>query len=154
MHEESITQIKQTSFPYQLHSEDRNSMMHSVESRLPFLDFDLTDFIMSMPVDFKIRNGKTKVIFREAMKNIIPDLIYNRHIKIGFKSPDEILFKTKNSLLKNKIEEALFYTDEILDTQIITLFNNFRIGKEKYHPILFRALSFCIWAREFNIKKE
>ena len=45
----SRDQIKYTSLPYQLHSEDRNSMLHSIESILPYLDFDLADFMLSLP---------------------------------------------------------------------------------------------------------
>ena len=57
-----------TSLPYQLHSEDRNSMLHSIESRLPFLDFDLANFMLSLPDSMKLENGTTKRILRNAFK--------------------------------------------------------------------------------------
>lgn len=56
-----------------LMNEDRTSMAHSVEVRVPFLDIDLVKFAFSIPVDLKIRNNETKYIFRRAMEGILPE---------------------------------------------------------------------------------
>ncbi|MGB0935509.1 MAG: asparagine synthase (glutamine-hydrolyzing), partial [Alphaproteobacteria bacterium] len=49
-----------SSIPQLLRNGDRNSMRHSVESRVPFLDVDLVDFVLSLPDNYKIRNAVTK----------------------------------------------------------------------------------------------
>ena len=66
---------------------DRNSMAHSVEVRLPFLNHKLVEFVFSIPTDCIYRNGKTKYILREAMKNVLPEQTYRRTDKIGFAPP-------------------------------------------------------------------
>ena len=53
-------------------TDDRMSMAHSVEERVPFLDRDLVDFGFTLPVEMKIKNNQTKNLFREAMKPYLP----------------------------------------------------------------------------------
>ncbi len=73
-----------------LRYEDRNSMAHSVESRVPFLTPELINFIFSLPeeqiVDIK---GYSKSIFRQAMQGIVPEPILERRDKIGFSTPEK-----------------------------------------------------------------
>jgi asparagine synthase (glutamine-hydrolysing) len=72
-----------------LHIEDRNSMAHSVESRLPFLDYRMVEFCINIPAEQKIKGTNTKFIFRESMKAFLPSEVYNRKDKIGFATPLE-----------------------------------------------------------------
>lgn len=90
--------------------EDKLSMAHSLETRVPFLDNDLVDFAQKIPVKFKLKNLKSvinvdentigklqktndgKIILRKAMKKYIPSEI-NGAIKQGFSSPDESWFR-------------------------------------------------------------
>ena len=90
--------------------EDKLSMAHSLETRVPFLDNDLVDFVQKIPVKFKLKNLKSvinvdentigklqktndgKIILRKAMKKYIPSEI-NDAIKQGFSSPDESWFR-------------------------------------------------------------
>ncbi|GIW80756.1 MAG: asparagine synthetase B [Gemmatales bacterium] len=82
--------VMQTSLPMLLRFEDRNSMAHSIESRVPFLTPKLADFLLSLPEDFIIdRRGTSKSIFREAMRGIVPDAILDRRDKIGFATPEK-----------------------------------------------------------------
>jgi asparagine synthase (glutamine-hydrolysing) len=72
-----------------LRFEDRNSMASSVESRLPFLDYRLVEFIISLQVNQKFRNNKTKWVLRKSMIDINIDEIINRKDKIGFATPEK-----------------------------------------------------------------
>ncbi len=54
--------FRSTTLPGLLHYEDRNSMAFSLETRLPFLDYRLVEFVFSLPVEQKIQGGVTKVI--------------------------------------------------------------------------------------------
>ncbi len=67
---------------------DRNAMANGVEVRLPFLSHELVEFVFSLPDNFKLRNGWTKFLLRESMKNILPQEICWRKEKIGFEPPD------------------------------------------------------------------
>ncbi len=57
---------------------DRSEMAHSIEGRLPFLDRELAEFCLNLPIDMRLRNNTEKYILREAMKNLIPNEIYKR----------------------------------------------------------------------------
>lgn len=76
------------SIPKLLHYEDRNSMAHSVEARVPFLDHRLVEYVFSIPSDLKINHGVTKVALRNSLKNILPESIRTRRDKMGFVTPE------------------------------------------------------------------
>jgi asparagine synthase (glutamine-hydrolysing) len=65
---------------------DRASMMNSLEVRSPFLDLDLVDFVRRLPTRFTLRHGRTKFLFKEAMRSLLPSWIVDRP-KHGFAVP-------------------------------------------------------------------
>jgi len=73
--------------PALLRYADRNSMANSVEIRLPFLDHKIVAFLFSLPDEYKIHNGWTKLILRETYKEQLPNEICWRKEKIGLE-PD------------------------------------------------------------------
>jgi asparagine synthase (glutamine-hydrolysing) len=77
-----------SSIPALLHSEDRNSMAHSVESRLPFLDYKLAEFAVNCPTSLKLRDGWSKWILRAALKGTLIDKVRLRKTKLGFNPPE------------------------------------------------------------------
>lgn len=78
-----------SNLPALLHYEDRNSMAHSIESRVPFLTPEIAEFILSLPEEYLIsQDGTTKCVFRQAMRGIVPDAILDRKDKIGFATPE------------------------------------------------------------------
>ena len=81
--------ITNSNLPSLLHYEDRNSMAHSIEARVPFLDHRLLEFSLSIPTKQKIKGDYQKIILREAMKNLLSKEIYKRTDKIGFETPIE-----------------------------------------------------------------
>lgn len=68
---------------------DRNSMAHSREVRLPFLNHELVEFIFSLPAHFKIRQGFGKWILRKAMVRYLPNDVVWRKGKVGFEPPQQ-----------------------------------------------------------------
>jgi asparagine synthase (glutamine-hydrolysing) len=82
----------QTSLPALLRYEDRSSMAHSIESRVPFLDYRLVEYIFSLPNHQKINNGYTKAVLRNAMGDLIPKPIGKRTDKMGFVTPEHVWF--------------------------------------------------------------
>ena len=65
-------------------------MAWSVESRVPFLDYRLVEFLAGVPDDLKVYRGVTKVLLRDAMQNIVPDEILARRDKMGLVTPEEL----------------------------------------------------------------
>jgi asparagine synthase (glutamine-hydrolysing) len=68
---------------------DRNSMAHSREVRLPFLDHKLVTFCFSLPDSYKLRMGWTKYILRKSFEDILPHDIAWRKEKVGFEPPQQ-----------------------------------------------------------------
>ena len=79
-----------TSLPMLLRYEDRDSMAHSVESRVPFLTPDLVNYVLGLPEEFILDGeGASKAILRRAMRGIVPDVILDRKDKIGFSTSEQ-----------------------------------------------------------------
>ena len=76
--------VERTPLPLYLRVEDRNSMAHSVEARLPFMDYRLVEFLFSLPSYWKLRGALNKYVLREGMRGVIPDLVRERVDKMGF----------------------------------------------------------------------
>lgn len=92
---------------------DRNSMAHGREVRLPFLSHELVTFIFSLPAHFKIRNGWTKWLLRQAIGESLPGEITGRRDKVGYEPPQKIwmeevpvqkaIIEAKSILVQQKI---------------------------------------------------
>lgn len=73
--------------PALLHVEDRMSMAHGLESRVPLLDHALVEFIATVPADVKFSGGRMKHLLKTAFADVIPPEIVNRRDKMGFPVP-------------------------------------------------------------------
>ncbi|MBC7545385.1 MAG: asparagine synthase (glutamine-hydrolyzing), partial [Candidatus Sericytochromatia bacterium] len=90
LREQLLNTLETTSLPALLRYEDRNSMAHSIESRVPFLLPDLAEFTLALPDTHLLSaQGQTKSVFRAALRGIVPDAILDRQDKIGFETPQK-----------------------------------------------------------------
>lgn len=134
-----------------LHYGDAISMAHSLESRLPFMDYRLVEFTFTLPSKFKVKLGKGKYIHRNAMKKIVPDYIIDNPVKFGFESPLSHLFiqegenSPKSILLSERCLERGLFSKK----RIIKAFNEHKYGKRNHSRILYRMLSVELWFRTF-----
>ena len=143
--------FRSTTLPRLLHYEDRNSMAFSMEARLPFLDFRLVEYIFSLPSEQKIREGITKVVLRNAMKQHLPNEVRNRHDKMGFVTPDDVWFK---SVLKEKILGVLnskSFSDRgyFVAGKTREIFEDCCEGKRRIGPTIWRWVNLELWLRTF-----
>jgi asparagine synthase (glutamine-hydrolysing) len=76
--------------PSLLRYEDRNSMAFSIETRLPFLDYRLVEFVFSLPDEQRLDGATTKVILRRALADRIPPAVLSRQDKMGFETPTDV----------------------------------------------------------------
>jgi asparagine synthase (glutamine-hydrolysing) len=82
------TALTRVGLPALLRNGDRNSMRFSIESRVPFLDRALTEFVLGLPEEWLIGpDGTSKRILRDAVRGLIPDAIVARRDKVGFATP-------------------------------------------------------------------
>lgn len=96
-------EIESTNLPVLLRYEDRNSMAHAVEARLPFLDYRLVELALSLPIGLKIRDGWTKWILRKAMDGRMPPDVVWRRNKYSFNAPDNIWLRRHAGDMKREV---------------------------------------------------
>jgi len=82
-----------TLLPALLQVEDRMSMAHGVEARVPFLDHPLVEFAATIPADIKFKNGELKRLLKAVFANRLPAEIRNRKDKMGFPVPLNLWLK-------------------------------------------------------------
>lgn len=153
--------------------EDKLSLAHGLETRVPFLDNDLVDFAMKVPVRYKLRNlsqiirlnenepgqktakyfQKTndgKILLRKVLGRYLPKN-YTNGIKQGFSAPDASWFKgesidyIRNLLMDNK---ALIY-DYIQPETTKKMLEQHFTGKYNYRLLIWSLLSFEWWLKTF-----
>ena len=149
--------------------EDKLSMAHSLETRVPFLDNDLVDFVQKIPVKFKLKNLKSvinvdentigklqktndgKIILRKAMKKYIPSEI-NDAIKQGFSSPDESWFRGDSidfvrMKLLNKDAKIYSYFDKKTVKRLLGEHLN---GRQNRRLFIWSLLNFEEWNKIYG----
>jgi len=131
---------------------DIASMSHGLETRSPFLDQELVEFVAKIPVKFKLRFGQTKYILKKSLEGILPKkIIYRRKMGFGFPLGDWLknqwqdeakdLLLNKNALLKDYVNQK----------EIEKMFNRF-LKKEHYARRLWRILMFELWLQNYFSK--
>lgn len=86
---------------------DRATMAHSLEARSPFQDHELVEYVSSLPFEFLLNGKNQKPLLREAMRDIVPDEVFERPKK-GFQVPLAEWFRGP---LKQAFEERCVTSD-------------------------------------------
>jgi asparagine synthase (glutamine-hydrolysing) len=134
-----------------LKCEDRCSMWHSVESRVPFTDdHRLAEYVFAIPSVYKIRKGVSKYLLRQAMKNFIPEKVYERKDKMGFNTPHNIWLKKIKDEVRPMFNQKLSnYIDvKKLDRHYKRFFSFTNKGDDK---MVFRYITFAKWVEVFGL---
>lgn len=135
------------SMPMLLRYVDRNAMAHSVETRLPYLDYDLVEFCLRLPDNLYIRNGWQKWILRMAAGQVIPQGIRWRADKVGYAAPLDNWLRTSLRLwgLERLMDSRLAETPGY-DRQIVSrLWEEHQQGKSNHSWALWRWISMVEW---------
>jgi asparagine synthase (glutamine-hydrolysing) len=152
--------------------EDKLSMAHGLETRVPFLDNDLVDFALTIPVKLKLRNlqqsfrineneavNKTqkyfqqtkdgKLLLRRMMERYIPDHIGNGK-KQGFSSPDASWFKGESiDFVKRRLLNGYACIYNVLDRQaVLPLVEQHLSGKQNRRLLIWSLLNVETWMEE------
>lgn len=151
IYEFSLSQILRTCLPAILHCEDRNSMAHSVESRVPFLDYRLIEFILKLPDEFKIKDGITKYVMREALKPILPATIYKRYDKMGFVTPENVWLREHHNWVLKELKETVGRSHRIVNDNAITMYLNTFNSNKSFDFTIWRIIAFGRWLKIFDV---
>ncbi len=130
---------------------DRNSMKFSVEARMPFADdIKLIEYIFNISSTYKIRNGYSKVLLRESMRDLLPESIVNRKDKKGFSTPDANWLRHSKDFYKSYINSNL---DHFLNTRKLLRDWDHLIDSADNNSArrLWRIINFAIWKQKFSL---
>ncbi len=128
---------------------DKMSMANSLEVRVPFLDRVLIDTARKIPTEYKIKDGKTKYLFREIAHEILPEKWSNKK-KLGFPVPMREWLKEEDTynLVKDKFASA----SEFFNTKkIIKLLDDHKNGKKDNSRKIWTIYSFLVWYDEYFV---
>jgi len=109
--EMQIGEISSVQLPNLLTYEDKNSMSHSIESRLPYLDYRLVEYAVSLPHEFKIRDGWSKWILRSIADRHLPSEIAWRRDKIGFEAPSSQMLQANREYIIDTIASSSIWKE-------------------------------------------
>jgi asparagine synthase (glutamine-hydrolysing) len=140
-----MIEIRDMQLSHLLKYADRNSMAFSIETRLPFLDYRLVEFALSIPSETKIRNGWTKNIVRQGMKGVILESIRKRKSKIGFEVPQRKLLQSMIPEIKNTFKNSTTIKKYVEVKYLVNKIQQNEIGD----PIVWKSLCLALWFRAF-----
>ena len=133
-----------------LHYGDAISMAHSIEARLPFMDYRLVEFVFRLPGEFKVRSGNGKALLRESVRGSVPDAIVDSSRKRGFPVPIREWFREQP-------EETVYpvlLTDRcrrrgLLDpTALRRALHRHRSGRVDLSNQIFRWITLEMWCQQ------
>ncbi|MCX5829560.1 MAG: asparagine synthase (glutamine-hydrolyzing) [Deltaproteobacteria bacterium] len=142
-----------TSLPMLLRYEDRNSMSHSIESRVPFLTPEFVQFIYSLKEDDLInQQGETKHVFRKAMRGLVPDIILDRRDKIGFATPENQWITSETPWIDKVLKEAIPGDLAPLHLEeIVQYWTQIKEHAKPYSGEIWRCINFIRWVQLNNV---
>jgi asparagine synthase (glutamine-hydrolysing) len=153
--------------------EDKLSMAHSLETRVPFLDNDLVDFALRLPPRYKLLDvmkapvvdedevGKAKRyrmqptsdgkrVLREAVKPLLPGYVWDRP-KQGFSAPDASWFRGESIDYVNRVlRDPRARVLEFVDAEYVgRVLDEHSAGRVNHRLLIWSLLSFETWCRRF-----
>ncbi|MGE5650315.1 MAG: asparagine synthase (glutamine-hydrolyzing) [Bacillota bacterium] len=148
----SLMQLTSSNLQMLLHFEDRDSMAHSIESRVPFLDHELVEFSLGLPDEYKLSRGVTKRVQRAAMDGILPAPVRDRVDKIAFQMPEETWMRHHGApAFRDRLAQAAEASQGILTDHALAAFQDMESGKSRYSSMIWRMVSFGEWIRTFSV---
>ena len=153
VHEMSISQITATNLPMLLHWEDRNSMAHSVEARVPFLDYRVVEHCLSIADSEKVGGGISKLALREAMRTKVPDSILDRRDKMGFVTAEtHWVRRDEPKRFRKELLRAVEVMPTLLSNDLVKQFDEVLSNRRPFDHRYWRAISAASCVRNFNLE--
>lgn len=152
LNERLFFDVTRDTTPSLLRYEDKNSMANSLESRVPFFDHKVVEYIFSLPIDQKIKFGWNRYIYRNMMKGIIPELNRIRRNKVGFTNPEWEWIERKADKFREIFSSEDFKSRPYWNAETVQKeFNETLEGKRKGDYLIFWRLFITeMWIRSYR----
>lgn len=131
---------------------DRASMANGIEVRVPMMDNELVEYILSVPSGTKLARGEKKAILKRILKEtVVADVVNQR--KRGLTVPinewlrGPLLELLQDTLLSRSVKDSGIFDINELTNRI----DDHRTRKADYGPLLYKVLSFVVWHRMYGL---
>ena len=136
------------SLPPLLRYEDRASMAHSLEARLPFLDQELVEHILRLPSSAIIDRGWTRVVVRRALHGLLPEKVEKRRKKIGFTTPEFRWYRRQRAAMQSLMRSPTFRARKYWKAdEVARRFAMACRGEVEESMFFWRAVNAEVWMR-------
>jgi asparagine synthase (glutamine-hydrolysing) len=137
--------VERLSLPVLLRYEDKNSMAHSIESRVPFLDHRLVEFCLGLPTDYKVKGSLTKRVMRKGLEGVVPEATLRRRSKLGFGGSYQCWVRT--------VAPQLLEWASVEDRPVFRFATPAAVRSliRQSEPAVFRVLALATWLETFQI---
>jgi asparagine synthase (glutamine-hydrolysing) len=138
--------------PALLQVEDRVSMAHSIESRVPLLDHKVVEFAASIPPQIKFSKGRMKYMLRSSYEQMVPSEILNRRDKMGFPVPLKEWFTgdlkefVADNMLSRKARSRSYINPINIDDMIA--------NSGRYSRKIWALISLELWQQSFHDRQN
>jgi asparagine synthase (glutamine-hydrolysing) len=134
--------------PALLQVEDRMSMAHGLESRVPFLDHPLVEFLATVPADVKFKGGQMKQLMKTAYRDTLPKSVVERRDKMGFPVPLKEWFEGPlKSFVADVFDQQRSRKRAYFNTDVVMA--NFE-GASRFSRKTWGLLSLELWHQRFH----
>ncbi|HEX4529169.1 MAG TPA: asparagine synthase (glutamine-hydrolyzing) [Acidimicrobiia bacterium] len=145
-----VADLQTFSLPSLLRYEDRNSMAFSMESRLPFLDQELVDWVLQLPSSAIVDRGWSRAILRDGLRGVLTEKVRTRRWKVGFTTPETRWLRARRAAVQGLFRSPEFCARPYWDAVgLAAAFDRFCAGEVEPSQIFWRAINTEIWLRVF-----
>lgn len=148
----SLRQLTRSNLQMLLHWEDRDSMAHSIEARVPFLDHRLVEYTVGLPDSCKLYRGVTKRVLREGLRDVLPAKIRTRMSKLGFATPEEVWVREDApERFREAVRLAVDASQGVLRPEAVRFADDIIQGRRNFDFSVWRMISFATWMKVFGV---
>jgi asparagine synthase (glutamine-hydrolysing) len=138
--------LSQLGLPELLRYEDRNTMAHSLEGRVPFLDHRLVELLYGMRAAELYEHGRTKLVLRRAFADLLPQEVRDRSDKLGFVTPEQRFMRgALGSLARRVLDSPVTRARGFIDVDAALG----RLDSPGHGFGLWRCVGLELWARRY-----
>lgn len=125
---------------------DRATMKHSLETRVPLLDYRIIEFALNLSPDLKVRNGETKFLLKQVLYDFVPEKLFDRP-KRGFAIPVARWLKGElHYLITDFLNPQIIKKFNIVNyTYVEDLVKSFMAGKDFYYNRIWLLIILHKW---------
>jgi asparagine synthase (glutamine-hydrolysing) len=125
-------------------------MAFSMESRLPFLDQELVDWVFRLPPSAIVHDGWSRAILRDGLRGVLTEKVRTRRWKVGFTTPETRWLRARRAAIQGLFRSPQFCARPYWDAAALAeTFDRFCAGEVEPSQIFWRAMNTELWLRVF-----